>query len=86
MTLNTHSRQKHWVGRCHFQPFFREAPSVTTYASSVTHPVIEGREGNILPEKHDHLLPSTLRHFHHRQPTEKGGNVTITVLRFSVSP
>lgn len=56
MTLNTHSRQKHWLGRCHFQPFFREAPSVTTYASAITHPVIGGEEGNFLPDKLDFCL------------------------------
>lgn len=56
MTLNTHSRQKHWGGRCHFQPFFSETPSVTTYASAVTHPVTGGEKGNVLPEKHDSCL------------------------------
>lgn len=56
MTLTTHSRQKHRVGRCHFQPFFREAPSVTTYASAATHPVIGGEEGNFLPDQLDFCL------------------------------
>lgn len=64
MTLNTHSRQKHWVGRCRFQPFFSETPSVTTYASAVTHPVTGGERGNFQPEKDECCVLI----FHHTSP------------------
>lgn len=65
MTLNTHSRQKHWVGRCRFQPFFSETPSVTTYASAVTHPLTGGEKGDFQPEKNEFCV---LISFHHGSP------------------
>lgn len=81
MTLNTHSRQKHWVGRCRFQPFFSETPSVATYASAATHPVTGGEKGNFQPEKDELCMLITFHHGTRVNLVEREGSTP-----FSVSP
>lgn len=73
------------VGRCRFQSFFSETPSVTTYASAVTHPVSGGEKGNFQPEKDEFCV---LISVHHASPISTSGNLLEKEESppFSVSP